>query len=226
MPTETQPNLQDIRLVIFDLDGTLIDSKADLVQSVNATRLMLGLAALDPETVSSYVGNGVAALMQRALDKATVDEEVNRAVELFLAYYHDHMLDHTVTYPGVREALAELGGVRMAVLTNKPVRFSREIIKGLGIDHHFTAVYGGNSFSQKKPDPVGVLTLMREAQVERDETLMVGDSETDIQTGRNAGVRTCGVTYGLGRHTLEAWPPDVLLDDLRQLPALIRCSTS
>lgn len=210
-----------VRLLVFDLDGTLIDSKDDLVQSVNAVRRRLGLHTLPEETVASYVGRGVVVLMRRALGDDATEAEVAQATEFFLEYYRDHMLDHTVPYPGVREALEQLKPRSMAVLTNKPVKFSKAILAGLGLDHYFTQVYGGNSFAQKKPDPVGILALMSEANVEAERTMMVGDSDTDVLTGRNAGVRTCGVTYGLAPETLKTSPPDLLLDDLRELPKLL-----
>ena len=155
-----------IRLLVFDLDGTLINSKDDLVKSVNAVRRRLGLEPLPEETVASYVGRGVVVLMRRALGEEASEAEVAQAVEFFLAYYREHMLDHTVAYPGVREALEALRPRPMAVLTNKPVKFSQAILAGLRLDRYFTHVYGGNSFPQKKPDPIGLLTLMRNNGVE------------------------------------------------------------
>ena len=213
--------LAAIQLLIFDLDGTLIDSKTDLVLSVNATRKRMGLGPLPAEVVSSYVGRGVTVLIRRALGEAATESNVEKATAIFLEYYRDHMLDNTVPYPGVREALEELNGRKMAVLTNKPVRFSRAILEGLSMAGYFSHIYGGNSFARKKPDPVGLLTLMNELAAGPGETMIVGDSDTDVLTGRNAGVWTCGVTYGLAPRTLEATAPDVLLADLRQLPALL-----
>lgn len=131
------------------------------------------------------------------------------------------MLDHTVTYPGVREALEEVADRKLAVLTNKPVKFSQAILEGLGLSRYFTHVYGGNSFEQKKPDPVGLVTIMRESAAVAAQTMIVGDSDTDVLTGRNAGVWTCGVTYGLAPETLVTTPPDFVLDDLRDLPSLL-----
>jgi phosphoglycolate phosphatase len=225
--TEKKPRGDpDVRLLVFDLDGTLIDSKDDLVHSVNAVRVRLGLPALPEETVASFVGRGVVVLMRRALGEGASEAEVTQAVEFFLEYYRDHMLDHTVAYPGVREALEGLKPRSMAVLTNKPVKFSQAILAGLGLSPYFMQVYGGNSFAQKKPDPVGILELMRETNVEAERTMMVGDSDTDVLTGRNAGVWTCGVTYGLAPETLKTSPPDVLLDDLRELPRLLENHSS
>ena len=211
-----------IDLLVFDLDGTLIDSKLDLVLSVNAVRERLHLPRLPEETIATYVGRGVVTLMQRALGDRASEETVAEAVEFFLEYYRDHMLDHTLPYPGVREALATLHVRQMAVLTNKPVRFSQAILFGLGLNEYFMQVYGGNSFERKKPDPIGLFTLMRETEVPADRTMIVGDSDTDVLTGRNAGVWTCGVTYGLAPQTLETSPPDFLLNDLRELPPLLQ----
>lgn len=212
-----------IRLLIFDLDGTLIDSEGDLALSMNATLREFGRAALPEEVIASYVGQGVLVLVRRAFGAEASEEIIERAATYFLEYYRDHMLDHTVPYAGVREALDDLRPRRMAVLTNKPVNFSRQIIAGLKLDGYFSFVYGGNSFEQKKPDPVGILRLMADTGVPADRTLMIGDSDTDIQTGRNAGVWTCGVTYGIGSHTLQSARPDLLLGDLRELkPALAK----
>jgi phosphoglycolate phosphatase len=200
-------------LVIFDLDGTLIDSSRDLANSVNATRAHLHLPPLENETVYSYVGNGAPVLIRRALGPDYTDDEVQDALLYFLGYYRDHMLDHTALYPGVREVLDRLrdAGVSMAVLTNKPVRFSQAIIDGLGLQEHFCRVYGGNSFEQKKPHAIGIETLMAECGATRDETLMVGDSSVDVQTARNAQVKVCGVTWGFQPETFAECPPDFLI---------------
>jgi phosphoglycolate phosphatase len=210
-------------LLIFDLDGTLIDSKLDLAQSVNATRAHMGLGPLDNERVYSYVGNGAPVLIRRALGPEYGDEQVQQALEYFLAYYREHMLDCTTLYPGMRECLDRLHdeGVRMAVLTNKPVRFSSGILDGLGVGGHFFRVYGGNSFEQKKPHPVGVDKLIEESGVARERALMVGDSGIDIQTARNARIKSCGVTYGFQPETLEEDPPDILIERPEQLTELV-----
>lgn len=208
-----------MELFIFDLDGTLIDSKLDLAHAVNATRAHLDLPPLEHELIYSYVGNGAPVLIRRALGPHASEEQVSYALEYFLGYYREHMLDYTVLYPGVRETLEKLdnGERRLAVLTNKPVRISAAILDGLNVGRHFFRVYGGNSFDQKKPHPIGIETLLREAGARKERTLMVGDSAVDIQTARNAGISCCGVTYGFQPESLAEFPPDFLIERMDQI---------
>jgi phosphoglycolate phosphatase len=215
-----------VRVLIFDLDGTLIDSKLDLALAVNATLEHMRRAPLPHETIYSYVGNGVASLVRRALGNSVTDQEADAGLSYFLSYYRLHMLDNTVTYPGVREGLALLESRRMAVLTNKPVRFSRAILDGLGLSRYFQYVYGGNSFETKKPDPLGIHTLLRDFSVQPREAMVVGDSEVDIQTARNSGTWACGVTYGLGAAGFRENPPDLLLDSLADLPSRLNAAAA
>jgi phosphoglycolate phosphatase len=206
-------------LLIFDLDGTLVDSKLDLVHAVNAARALMDLPPISEELVSSYVGNGAPMLMRRALGREASEADVARGLEFFMTYYRAHMLDNTRLYPGVRDALDRLrdAGAKMAVLTNKPVRISRSIVQGLGLAQHFFQVYGGNSFEQKKPDPIGIETLLDESGMARERTIMVGDSGVDVQTARNAKVQACGVSYGFQPETFVEYPPDFIVDDMAEL---------
>jgi phosphoglycolate phosphatase len=213
--------ISGVRALIFDLDGTLIDSKLDLALSVNAALEEMGRPALPHEQVYGYVGQGAPMLIQRALGAGANEEECQRALDFFLRYYRAHMLDNTVTYPGVREGLEQLAHLPMAVLTNKPVRFSRAIVEGLGLAKYFRYVYGGNSFERKKPDPMGTEALLRDFGVAPREAMIVGDSEVDVQTARNSDTWACGVTYGLGSARLGDYPPDILLDSLTELPACL-----
>ena len=210
-------------LLIFDLDGTLIDSSVDLANSVNATRAHLGLPPMEHAMVYSYVGNGAPVLIRKALGPEYPDDVVASALEYFLQHSRAHMLDNTVPYPGVREALDQFHaeGIRMAVLTNKPVAVSRAIVDGLGLHEHFRNVYGGNSFEQKKPHPVGIETLLAENGAARERTLMVGDSAVDVQTARNAKVTACGVTWGFQPETFAEHPPDFLVDTAAELAARV-----
>jgi phosphoglycolate phosphatase len=205
-----------VALVIFDLDGTLIDSRLDLAHAVNATRAEMGRGPLAHELVFSYVGNGAPVLIRRAMGPEASDEEVKAALEFFLDYYRRHAVDRTELYPGVRESIERLrdAGVPMAVLTNKPVRISKAILDHFGLLDVMLAVYGGNSFEHKKPHPVGIETLRAEACSAPEETWMVGDSYVDVQTARNAGVPSCGVTYGFQPETFREFPPDLVVDRL------------
>ncbi len=207
------------RLLIFDLDGTLIDSQRDLANSVNAARDHLGLEPIADRLIYSYVGNGAPVLIRRALGPGAPQTDVDKALEFFLHYYHQHMLDYTTLYPGVRQALDRLltAGHRLAVLTNKPWRISEAIVDGLGLKTHFQRVYGGNSFAEKKPHPIGIETLVNELNSPREATIMVGDSSVDIRTARNAKVMACGVTYGFQPETLKTDPPDLLIDNMTEL---------
>ncbi len=213
-----------IELFVFDLDGTLIDSRLDLALSVNAVRANLGMPPLEHETIFSHVGNGAPVLIQKSLGPDVSAKTAEAGLQFFYAYYREHMLDNTVLYPGVRETLDELlaQGKQMAVLTNKPVRFSQGIIDGLGLSKHFLRVYGGNSFDSKKPDPEGLRYLMKELDVAARRALMVGDSYVDVQTARNAAVACCGVTYGLQPESFREYPPDVLVGRLQDLLEVTR----
>jgi phosphoglycolate phosphatase len=218
--------MKSAELFIFDLDGTLIDSKTDLVNSVNATRAWMNLDPLSVELISSYVGNGAPNLIKRALPDAT-DPQLEEALKYFFAYYKEHMLDATVLYPGVREALDELHAANksMAILTNKAVRFSQTLIQRLDLHNHFFQIYGGNSFEEKKPHPMGLQKLMQERSVQPERTIMIGDSSIDILTARAAGAKSVGVTWGFQPESLATAPPDLLINDLRELTALVCPST-
>ncbi len=207
-----------LRLLVFDLDGTLIDSRRDLANSVNATLKHLGRAEQPEETIATYIGNGAGMLVRRALADPEDEGLVAAALEYFLDYYKEHKLDHTRVYPGVMESLealsrgAEGSERQMAVLTNKPVGPSQAICEALGMSRYFFRNYGGNSFSTKKPDAQGLEALMREAGVDPFETVMIGDSDVDILTAKSAGAWAVGCRFGLAPHTLEAVDPDCLVD--------------
>ena len=215
-----------VRALFFDLDGTLVDSKLDLALAVNAALTQLARAPLPHDQIFGYVGGGATLLIQRALGPDSSDADCKRALDFFLAYYRAHALDNTVLYPGVREGLDALSPYAMAVLTNKPVRISRAILEGLGLASHFRFVYGGNSFETKKPDPLGAQTLLRDLGLAPRQAMIVGDSEVDVQTARNAGTWACGVTYGLGSHRLADFPPDLVVDSLTELPACLSNHTA
>lgn len=210
---------QQIRLIVFDLDGTLIDSRKDLANSVNATLVEFGRQPLPEEIIASYIGDGVGMLVRRALGDPHDEALIETAQEHFLTWYRAHKLDHTYVYAGVFEALTALrylpnhGGERgMAVLTNKPIGPSLAICEALKLSPYFFRIYGGNSFETKKPDPIGLLKLMEEAGVTAQQTLMVGDSDVDLLTAQRAGAWSMGCRFGLSPHTLENIPADVLVD--------------
>jgi phosphoglycolate phosphatase len=213
-----------LRLLVFDLDGTLIDSGADLCASVNAMLRHFDRPPLPHAIISTYIGDGAARLVGRALGEPVDRDSLDEAVAYFLDYYREHKLDQTYVYPGVFASLDSLrlepGGQprSMAVLTNKPVGPSQAICDALGLSPYFFRIYGANSFASKKPDPEGLLALMHEAGVTPEETLMIGDSDVDIMTARNAGVWSMGCSYGLAPHTLASVPPDSLVDSPADWP--------
>jgi len=224
-----------IRLIVFDLDGTLIDSARDLCNSVNAALEHMGRPHLEDHIIASFVGNGAPMLVRRSLavengvsPDEIHDEELATAYNFFLSHYREHKLDFTYAYDGVLDALSALrhspnGAPRqLAVLTNKPVRPARAICDGLGIGGMFFRVCGGDSFPLKKPDPMGLRALMEEAGATPGETLMIGDSNVDVQTARNAGAWSLGCKFGFGPQNLMEASPDVVVDSAADWPTALR----
>jgi phosphoglycolate phosphatase len=220
--------VERLKLLVFDLDGTLIDSAQDLCNSVNAALSECNLGPLPDPAIAGFVGNGAPMLMRRSLalagniDPDNVSEDnFAKAYAFFLQYYREHKLDFTYAYEGVLDALKALhelheapGGPQrtMAVLTNKPVRPARGICEGLGLADYFLHIYGGDSFPLKKPDPLGLRSLMEETGATPEETVMIGDSKVDVETARNAGAWSVGCAFGFGPQNILETPPDVLVD--------------
>jgi phosphoglycolate phosphatase len=208
--------------VVFDLDGTLVDSRADLAAAVNHVLAELGLPVIPLATVERYVGEGARVLVERALgaERATL---VPRGLELFMDYYGAHLLDATRPYPGVPEALAALAdrGVVLSVLTNKPAVMSRAIVEGLGLGARFRAVLGGDSLPVRKPDPAGLDQLAALATTARGRMLLVGDSPIDLRTAAAADVAFCGVAWGFAPEALRAARPARMIEHPAALVALV-----
>ena len=216
--TEPRP----CRLFLFDLDGTLIDSKADIAQALNAALVRMSLPPLAMSRVADFVGDGVQRLIHRTLREVTGaepnNEQAHTATSLYLEEYGVHLLDSTHLCEGVNEALNRLWWASFAVVTNKPESFSRRILEGLGVGDRFCAILGGDSTSQRKPDPAPLRKAMTQCGAKPSETVMVGDSAVDIHAGRAAGVYTCGVTGGFrSRAELEAAGCDLILSNLAEL---------
>jgi phosphoglycolate phosphatase len=216
--------ISTLKLFIFDLDGTLVDSRQDLANSINAMLAHYGKPTLPCDVIATYIGDGAPMLVRRSLGDPEDDHFVHEALDFFLSYYREHKLDTTYVYDGVMPSLEAIraaangtGKRIMSVLSNKPVNPSKAIVEALGMGNFFRQIYGGNSFHTKKPDPLGVHTLLKENGCKPEEAVIIGDSDIDILTARNAGIYSCGVLYGLAPHTLEAAPPDVLIDHPAEL---------
>jgi phosphoglycolate phosphatase len=213
------------RLFLLDLDGTLIDSKADIVKSVNLALVSLGHPVIPEARVIEFVGDGISKLMQRAVLEASgrkpEPDEVVRSVAALMGEYENHLLDTTRLYPGVKATLDELHWGTFGVVSNKPEGLSRRILAGLGLEQRFRVIFGGDSFSRHKPDPLPVLQAMERCGVAAAESVMIGDSPADVRAGKAAGIVTCGFCGGFrSRSELVEAGCDLLVDNLTELPAL------
>ena len=213
--------MSKIKAIIFDLDGTLIDSVADLANSVNHTLAKIGLPVHTTEEIRSYVGNGVQKLIKRSLGQTHLDK-FDDAFAVFMEHYGSHCTDNTFLYQGVDQTLPELAqNYLLAVLTNKSVKFSLNILQALEVETYFKQVLGGDSFSTKKPDPEGIFYLADKWSIDPvNEMVMVGDHATDIEVGRRAGCKTVFIEGGIGEK--RGLIPDLVIHSISELPDLLR----
>lgn len=212
--------MNKISLIVYDFDGTLVDTLDDITLSVNLALEELGQRPLDRNTIKSCVGSGVFMLMTRALN-GTGWDDIDKAVAVFRKHYADHLMDHSDFYPNSRETIEYFSDRRQAICSNKPEDFVRKILERLDCLHPFESIIGGDSFQTRKPDPEGINHLLTSCNLSPREALMVGDSALDIETGKNAHVRTCAVTYGMGdSQALHALQPDWIIDDISELKNL------
>jgi len=208
-----------VELLIFDLDGTLIESKWDIAASVNLTLAELGLPQRPIEEIFGFVGDGIKQLLRLSVgenSRVTFDE----AVQVFRGQYLAHCLDRTTFYPGIGEMLTHYAGKRKAVATNKSIEYTNVILQGLGA-HHFQYIVGGDHGFGLKPEPGMLLHVMEQLNVPKEQTVLVGDSTNDINGGHNAGIRVCAVGYGMGnRAKMEACRPDWFIERPEELMEL------
>ena len=214
--------MKKISLIVYDFDGTLVDTFADIAGSVNLALTEMGLNPLDKKTIRGNIGSGMFNLMTRSLMKSGCND-IETSVLLFQKHYSHHLLDQTNFYPNGKEIVEYFFDKKNAILSNKPISFIEKILKALSFSKPFDSIIGGDSLDVKKPDPKGLLLMMNKFNCPPEKTLMVGDSAIDIETGKHAGVITCGVTYGLGNlHSLTNSNPDFLIDSLSQLKSLFK----
>lgn len=218
-PSHGRAGLGHIPVVVFDLDGTLIDSSRDLATAVNRAlqRVASGSPHLPEDTIRSFIGSGARVLIMRSLAFAGLAYPVEEVLPVFLEAYRDGLLDTTALYPGTVDALERLRDRRLGVLTNKPGDMSRTILEGLGVADRFFRIYGAGDLDARKPDPAGLRRIAEEAGVDPRAAVMVGDSGIDVRTGRAAGALTAGVTYGFHSASFREDPPDLLVSSLTEL---------
>jgi phosphoglycolate phosphatase len=212
--------------LLFDLDGTLVDSRADLINSVNLMLGELGRAPLSDQQVINFVGEGARLLVERALhvtqNGGVNPWEIDHAFKLFQRYYREHLLDETRVYPEVEETLESLAQIPKAIVTNKPYEFTIALLQGIGLAHHFKVIIGGDSLPERKPSPLMLLEGARRCQAEASRSLMIGDTRLDIAAGKAAGMTTCGYISGFrGRSELLEAGADFLIESFSELRLLI-----
>lgn len=206
-----------IETLIWDLDGTVADTRWDVARAVNYTMRQFQLPELPEEQAASYLGGGLEPLLKKAVGPEN-EYLLERMMPVFKEYYHEHSTDSTVLYPGVKETIEHFDYLDMALATNKLSVISRKILAHLEILDYFQVVLGPDSVKNRKPHPEAVHTILEQLGNPRETAMLVGDSHIDVETGRNAGIITCGVTYGIGsRQELEQAGPDLMLDDVRDL---------
>ncbi len=186
----------DAELIIWDLDGTLIDSKKDIAFAVNETLERIDHPPISDEEIYSYVGNGVRPLIERAVAASGGGNSLDTAIKHFQKIYLAHLLDTTILFDGILEVLRHFESKKMAVASNKPYLYVTKILSGLHVNDLFISVKGGDSLPTRKPDPEMLNVILQEAETSADRAVFIGDSAVDIQTGKNAGIRTIGVSYG------------------------------
>lgn len=216
--------------LLFDLDGTLVDSRADITNSVNLTLSEIGRTSLPDETVRLFIGEGVRLLLERALDATQVGEpsaaEVEMALQVFQRQYRTHLFDQTRLYPEVAETLNRLQTWPKALVTNKPFAFAQPLLDGLGLTEHFQVIFGGDSLPERKPSPLMLLEAARRCAVAPEQCLMIGDSWIDMEAGKKAGMQTVGYVGGFrGRAELEKAGADYLINDFGELYGLVTNGT-
>ena len=206
-------------LFVFDLDGTLAETREDLAASVNYALERLGFPPRDFQEVTRFIGNGARVLLDRALGPAASPEGIEKGLRIFLEHYGEHCLERTFLYPGVEATLEGLArrGKRFTVLTNKPAAMSRKILERFGVAALFGRIDGGDSFPAKKPDPLGLREHMSLAGASPGRTLMVGDYAVDIETARAAGARSAGALWGFKPDEFDGAPPDHFLAKIEDL---------
>ncbi len=202
-------------LFIFDLDGTLIDSRIDIANALNHTLARLGLPPVTPEEVRERIGRGIRALLRASLGQR--QDLVEEAYPIFLDFYSNHLLENTHLYPGVEDTLRKIGA-RKAIVTNKLLRLTEEILEGLGISDYFDTVLGGDSLPERKPSPLPIQWTLERNGVRRERAIIVGDSPLDIEAGKRAGIRTCGAAYGYNnRETLLSAGADWIVESFPEI---------
>ncbi len=213
--------MEQIRLIIFDLDGTLVDSSRDITNALNYALKPYGFKTMTVEETVKLVGEGIARLIEKVTgtEKIGIKDDV---LKRFLEFYSDHLTEYTRPYPGVTETLDKLSAYGKAVISNKREELSQRLLEELGMASYFNHILGSNSTPEKKPSPLPVLTVLKREGLTPDQALMVGDSNLDIEAGRNAGVVTVGVGYGY--RPLEALKgADFLIrESLSELPDILK----
>lgn len=217
--------MQSVEALLFDLDGTLVDSKKDIALSVHHLQQKYGRPLSSEDDIARFIGDGIVKLVQRAIgrEQSEADAFVHEAVDVLKKHYSEHALDNTCAYPGVAATLEHFRDKKMAVVTNKPTRVSIRILEGLGLAHYFSIVIGGDTQIRKKPDPEGLLVALEKLNVAPSRhVLMVGDSPQDVLAGRAAKISTCGIPSNIGDMTaLKAANPDFTIHSMQDLTRII-----
>ncbi len=205
---------------MFDLDGTIVDSRIDITEAINYAVRDYGLGPYSVEEISSMVGRGITRLIEDLM-RPHPHVPVEDIKERFLFYYERHLTDNTRPYPGVKDVLEELRDYKKAVVSNKREYLSKKTLEELGLLEYFDLVMGSDSAPQKKPSPDPLLIVLKRFNIPADEAVMVGDSDLDIMAGRGAGVKTIAVSYGYRPREVLS-DADFIIDNIRDLPPLIK----